>query len=128
MQRNYILFVVLSVIVLAGWYAFVATRDSQKKKPSDEKKIAKVDPPKDNEAKKKDEAEPKKDEKPKPVVPEKEEPLKEESLGGDGYHLTVDTISRGAGVWRLVLNRFNAADWRGRPTDPARPLELIQAD
>jgi YidC/Oxa1 family membrane protein insertase len=131
MQRNYIVFVLLSALVLAGWYWFVAPTDKQKK-GTDEKKIAKVEQPKTIE-KKPEVKEPKKDpqaEK-KLIAPVKEvatEPLKTETLGGDGYHLLVDTISRGAGVRRLVLRRFNAADWRGRPTDPPRELELIQDD
>lgn len=48
------------------------------------------------------------------------------TLGGEGFHLTMDLTSRGAGVRRVVLNRFKAADWRGLPTD--RGLELIQDD
>jgi len=132
MQRNYIVFVLLSALVIAGWYFFVAPLDTTKKKGTDEKKIAKVEPPKPQE-KKTDAKEPKKDVQPekKPPVAVKEaatEPLKTETLGGDGYHLLVDTISRGAGVRRLVLRRFNAADWRGRPVDPPREFELIQDD
>jgi YidC/Oxa1 family membrane protein insertase len=127
MQRNYILFVVLSALVLAGWYWFVTFTSTPNKKGADDKKIAKVEPEKTIE-KKKEAKKDAKDEKKPPVVVEKAEPLHEETLGGEGYHLTVDTISRGAGVRRLVLNRFNAADWRGRPTNPPRPLELIQDD
>ena len=42
--------------------------------------------------------------------------------------MTVAVTSRGAAVRNLVLNRFKAADWRGRPSDPERLLELIQDD
>ncbi len=128
MQRNYILFVLMSALVLAGWYWFAAPTD--KKKTTDDKKVAKAKTEKEGE-KKKDEKEPKKEEQKKPPVIVKEvaeEPAHFERLGGTGYHLTVETTARGAGVWQLVLNRFNAADWRGRPTDPPRLLELIQAD
>src|SRR5205085_578308 len=58
--------------------------------------------------------------------PGKEEPLDTKTLGGDGFHLSVDTISRGAAVRSVRLNHFKAADWHGRPTNDV--LELIQDD
>ncbi len=45
---------------------------------------------------------------------------------GAVFNLTIDVTARGAAVRKLALNRFKAADWRGRPTD--RLLELIQDD
>ncbi len=56
------------------------------------------------------------------------EPATSETLGGSGYHLTVVTTSLGAGVRMVTLNRFETANWQGRPTTPQRPLELIQDD
>src|SRR5262249_32807585 len=48
------------------------------------------------------------------------------TLGGDGYYLEAVLTSKGAGVERLILTKFKAADYLGRPTD--RPFEIIQED
>jgi YidC/Oxa1 family membrane protein insertase len=56
-------------------------------------------------------------------------------LGGPDYHLQALLTTRGAGVQQLVLNRFQAADYWGRPVYDTRqgqrvpaPLELIPDD
>jgi YidC/Oxa1 family membrane protein insertase len=63
-------------------------------------------------------------------------PLRVVTLGGEGFHLEAKLTSKGAGVERLILRRFHAADRMGRPVyettkDGKRveaPLELIQDD
>jgi YidC/Oxa1 family membrane protein insertase len=146
MQRNIFLFIVLAALVLSGWFWLViynrtpkdedaiAKAESDAKKEKDARvkaaqaKAVKDKEDKDNEAKAKEKKEP--DKKPPVEKIAKEVPAKTETLGGAGFHLTVDTTTRGAGVRRVVLNRFESADWRGRPKldeagDPV-PLELIQ--
>lgn len=142
-QRNLIFFIVLSILLMTGWYYFLAPTDLGKKTEADKKEIAqnKDDSKDKDKTKDKDKKPPEKKEEKKPPEikkgPEpkekppaqkeaKEEPAKTETIGGDGFHLTVDVTSRGAGVRRVLLNQFKAADWRGRPTDPVRDLELIQ--
>src|ERR1019366_3350129 len=134
MQRNYIVFIALSAVVLAGWYWLAPPMPTQKKKEPDPAKIAKAkdEPVKkiDNKKEDKDEKkEPKAEIKPPTKEVAKEQPkAKTETLGGDGYHLSVDTTSRGAGVRKVVLNAFKTADWRGRPVHPQRPLQLVPDD
>jgi YidC/Oxa1 family membrane protein insertase len=47
-------------------------------------------------------------------------------FGGEGYYLAGEFINRGAGVDKLTLVPFNAADWFGRPArnDQKKPLPL----
>jgi YidC/Oxa1 family membrane protein insertase len=53
---------------------------------------------------------------------------------GSAFHLGVLLDPRGAGVRRIVLNKFQAADWLGRPDwidaqqRVPRPLELVSSD
>ncbi len=128
MWRNILLFAVLAITVIVGWYWLVLNYGTR----PDPDQIAKIKDKKPPEKKdvKKDAPEKKPIAQPEQKVeikqPAKEEPPKTDSLGGPGFHLTVDTISRGAGVRRVALNRFKAANWRGEPTD--RDLELIQDD
>lgn len=154
MQRNFILFILVSAAILAGWY-FIAAPTPPKKDDVDPKKIAQIDDTKKKkdpteEVKKKDDPkeEVKKKDDPKEEIKKKDDPKevkkddpkkkdivakedaeerdRTEILGGDDFHLNVEVTARGAGVRKLTLNRFKAADWRGRPTD--RLLELIQDD
>ncbi len=158
MQRNNIIvFVIVAVCIIAGWYFFMLPSEAERQKRAEEAQKARAEITErkrklDEEAadaKAKKDAEKKKEEEKKantepvkkPAVknPPKEEKLETVTLGGeldkDGnniFHLTVDVISRGAGVRKLVLNRFEAANWRGRPaTDAdgnAEKLQLIQDD
>src|SRR6516164_8676348 len=142
MQRsNLIVFIVLSALVLAGWFwmanslntpkelAKVHTRQNEDKaKAAKEKERVekeKADKAKAEKDKEKSDKEPK-----KPQV--KERPAETVTLGGEGFHLTVKTTSRGAGVREVTLNHFDSADWRGRPKldqdGKPVPLELIQDD
>ena len=147
MQRNIILFVILSAAILGAWFWSMNAsntdpdkklaqvgKDKDKEKPQEKPK--EPDPkPKDPDVKEKKEEEPKKP--PVKVEPKKEPAVKEvpsqsETLGGDGFHLTVTTTTRGAGVRKVILNHFKSANWRGEPTvdkdgNPV-PLELIQDD
>src|SRR5262245_49550577 len=61
---------------------------------------------------------------PRPVAPS--ETVKSVIIGGDGYQLTATLTTRGAGVEKLVLNRFEGVNWLGRGT--GANLELIQED
>lgn len=47
-------------------------------------------------------------------------------LGGDGYFLQVELTTKGAGVRKVVLTDFEAADYLGRPTKDK--LELVTDD
>ena len=131
-QKNLLIFVLLSAVLMGAWYLFLAPTDTGKeKKPLAENK---KDPPPDEN--KKNEEKKNKDDKPpdNKKLPEPEKKPSEKiaksaetkTLGGAEFFLTVSVTSRGAAVRKLVLNRFKAADWRGRPTD--RLLELIQDD
>lgn len=133
MQRNFIVFVILAILLMGGWFWMISSM--QTSKDGDKDKVADLD-----KGKKKEDDKPKPEEKKKPKdekppeiekkkdtpPPLKNEPAKTETLGGAEFHLSVDITTRGAGVRRVVLNRFKAADWRGRPTD--RELEIIQDD
>ncbi len=139
MQRNnIILFIVLSALILGAWFWHitynkpsqeVAQVDQKDKKPKDiddKEKAAR-----EKAAKKKAELERVEKEKAANEIAKKdkdakEPPLETVTLGGDSFHLTVDTITRGAGISKVVLNHFKAADSYGKPTD--RPLEIIQED
>ncbi len=75
-------------------------------------------------SKKKDEP-PAKKEEPRPK--EEEGPPAAETIGGgDNYYIEAVVTSRGAGIRRLTLTRFEAADWHGLPTNDK--LQLIQDD
>jgi YidC/Oxa1 family membrane protein insertase len=58
-----------------------------------------------------------------PLPPGKHEEI---TMGGDGFNLQVLVTSRGAGVQRVVLTRFKAADKMGLPVDS--PLDLVPED
>src|ERR1043165_332427 len=118
MLRNLILFVVLSAAVIAGWFWAVNTftpetkkEVAQEKKDQDKKD---TDKPKEPDVKKLDQKEPKKESDPKKLahaiagsclsdaVVDARIASASETLGGDGYHLTVTTTTRGAGIRRVV--------------------------
>jgi YidC/Oxa1 family membrane protein insertase len=137
MQRNnVIVFLVLGMLIIIGWYWMVHIYHAPT--PTDKDKIAQKDPaqkdhkPEIVKPKQKD-PDPIK-EKPKEKDPEKKEvkppekvpPAQTIMLGGDGFHLTVAVTARGAGLRKVVLNRFEAANWRGEPTQ--RDMELIPDD
>lgn len=142
-QRNLIVFILLAVLLVGTWYLFLAPPESGKKddaekqvaankdkKPDGASKDADKKPPAEKEPPKK-KADPEiKKTPPKEKEPEKkvdlEAPAETATLGGDGFHLRVDVTTRGAGIRKVVLNRFKAANWRGQPTD--RDFELIQDD
>jgi YidC/Oxa1 family membrane protein insertase len=110
----------------------VVKKDDEKDKKVEPKDVVKKDGEKDKKVEpkdvvKKDDEKDKKDDKgQKPVAAA---PLpKAKTLGGPGFHLTMEVTERGGGVRKVVLNQFEAADWRGRPCTPPRKLELIQED
>ena len=49
-------------------------------------------------------------------------------LGGPNHHLVVTLTTKGAGVQKLVLNKFKAANWLGQPSTDKSDLELIPDD
>lgn len=65
-------------------------------------------------------------------VAKKEPPKKNEApvatyvLGGDDFHLSVGVTTRGAGVQRLTLTNYQAANYLGQPT--GKKLNLIPTD
>jgi len=129
---NFLLFIVLSAAILGGWFWLVSQQEPAKDKEmakvdkTEKEKGKKADPEKQDEkpAVKDKEKEKKSDPDPKKAEPEPKPKI--ETLGGEGFHLTVETTQRGAGVRKVTLNRFKAATAFGRPTD--LPLELIQED
>lgn len=150
MQRNnLIVFAIIAACIVAGWYFFLLPSESERRQRAEEaaqkarqQRVAELEKKRKKEeeeakAKKENEAkkpEPENKKEVKQAPPAHEEKLETVSLGGDGFHLTIDVISRGAGVRRLVLNEFEAANWRGRlPTDAKgepthEKLQLIQDD
>jgi YidC/Oxa1 family membrane protein insertase len=58
--------------------------------------------------------------------PEPQLPIERYTLGGADAHITAVLTTKGAGIEKLSLNRFEAADYLGQPT--GRTLELIQQD
>ncbi len=137
-QKNLFVFALLSVLLIAAWYWFIVYPEQGKTTDPDKKELAKfeakkkvVEKPKDDEKKQTEKIDEKKPPEVKKQDPDKKPPAKDEpaqtvSLGGEGFYLSVDVTSRGAGVRKVTLNQFKAADWRGRPTD--EPLQLIQDD
>jgi YidC/Oxa1 family membrane protein insertase len=66
---------------------------------------------------------------PKPAAPPRQAfPRKIVQIGGDSYKLDVLLTSLGAGVQRLVLTQFLAADRMGRPVGGDVKLELIPSE
>ncbi|MGF1582189.1 MAG: membrane protein insertase YidC [Gemmataceae bacterium] len=47
-------------------------------------------------------------------------------LGDSSFYIQTRVTSRGAGVQKVTLTRFKAADWNGQPTND--PLDLVQYD
>jgi YidC/Oxa1 family membrane protein insertase len=136
-KKSLILFIVLAAFVMGGWFYLqqVFPPAPPAKKGDEIAKTAKKDQKKDEGADKKDD---KKDEEktkqkqedkkqPPAVVPQQPVTPTEETIGGgDDYYIEAVLTSRGAGVRRLTLPRFKAANWLGRPEDT--PLQLIQDD
>jgi YidC/Oxa1 family membrane protein insertase len=145
MQRNnLIVFVIIAVCIIAGWYFFMLPSEADRQKQAEEAKkafelrqaelkdkkrkqeeeAAAAKAKKDAEKKKEDDKNPPEPVK-KPEVKDtrKEEKLETATLGGEIdpttkknlFHLSVDVTSLGAGVRKLTLNRFGAANWRGLP-------------
>jgi YidC/Oxa1 family membrane protein insertase len=128
-DKNLLLFLLLTTLVLGGWlYLRQMTHETDNAKKEREAQVAKnkeekKEPPKAKEEPKEKPPE-KKQEQP---VAEEKQPKVEETIGGEGdYYIEAVLTSQGAGVRRLTLNRFEAADWLGLPTD--KKLQLIQDD
>ncbi|HZZ81141.1 MAG TPA: membrane protein insertase YidC [Gemmataceae bacterium] len=155
MQRNnIIIFVIVAGAIIAGWYFLLFVPAEEERQKQHEARIAAdlekakeqakqlADAAKakkdrqDAEPKKKvNEPEPKKKVEPEPKKKEeiKPQPKAETiALGGDGFHLSAALISRGAGVRQVTLNRFEAANWRGRPVynaeGVAEKMQFVQDD
>jgi YidC/Oxa1 family membrane protein insertase len=138
MQKNLLSFMAICLAIILGWmwlqnqiWPPPPPRQQQAKQKDDTKK---------QEPDKKD-AERKDDEKKEPMPPTvaevkpapkpvpKAEPEREPqtfTLGSAETHLQVTFTERGAGVQRLLLTRFEGADYLGKPT--RQTLELIQED
>jgi YidC/Oxa1 family membrane protein insertase len=137
-NKNLILFIVLAALILGGWFYLQQilppptpakkAEDIAKNAKKDEKTIEPVEKEKEQE---KDKEKEKKDtgKKPAPPVLQQVTASPDVTIGGDrdsDYHIQAVLTSKGAGVRRLVLNRFKAASWLGKPED--RNLQLIQDD
>src|SRR5437660_1195802 len=131
-QRNLIIFAVLSIFLVGSWYFLIGPPDFSKDDPSkkvaqnnekDKKKDDNKKPPDKNPEIKPDKNPEIKPDKNPEIKPDNKPEIKKndpepekktgkeavalkETLGGDGYHLTVDVTSRGAAVRRVVFNRF----------------------
>lgn len=154
-QRNFILFIIISLFIFVGWFwvqqqlwppptkkkqdAVAKKEDKQKPKEQEEKprKLATWEQLKDPQrelalrfwptpatalealvsAAPYDFKQPPKTPEPAPdtIV-----------IGGDKSHIQAILTTRGAGVQKLVLNRFQQANWLGEPAKGK--LELIQED
>ncbi|HMC63436.1 MAG TPA: membrane protein insertase YidC [Gemmataceae bacterium] len=148
MQKNYVLLALIIVIIFVGWYwvqnqiwpprradqqqqakTDAAKKDGDKKKEgepkADEKKDAKQPEVKQPDQKPEVKEKPEVKAKPEEKVPPKPPP-ETYTLGGPDTHLQVVLTTRGAGVQKLTLNRFKAADYLGKPVD--HELELIPDD
>jgi YidC/Oxa1 family membrane protein insertase len=134
-DKNLILFFVLSALMIGVW--FYTTQVLFPPAPLKKDEIAKNEKKKEKEEaqpKKEDEAKknvepPAKKEDARPEIKKEEPPVPpaEATIGGEeGYYIAAVLTSRGAGVRRLTLTKFQAANWLGRPVDS--PLELIQDD
>ncbi len=155
-QKNFIAFLILSVVILVGWSLLQQQLwPVRPKKPADKKEQKEV-------VKGKDKKEDKKEEKNKaaaisawdglrpearnailaaltvtssagngsltaiPAYLERIEQVKRITLGGKGYFLEAVVTSQGAGLQKLTLKDFKAADRLGRPLN--KSLDLIQDD
>jgi YidC/Oxa1 family membrane protein insertase len=57
--------------------------------------------------------------------------VKTVELGGEGFYLSAKLTTRGAGVQKLTLTKFQAATWGGKPAfvdGQPKPLDLIPED
>ncbi|MCS7045958.1 MAG: YidC/Oxa1 family insertase periplasmic-domain containing protein [Gemmataceae bacterium] len=142
MAKNYAAFIVVSIFISLGWIWFQNRQQQQRfealkqakagltKQVLEKKNSGNNKAPKNDAGKGKiptdSKAEPNPKTKQPPAEPDPEPPLKVVTLGSDSTYLRADLTTRGAGVQKLVLTRFKAADYLGRPTD--RELELIQED
>ena len=141
MQKNIAVFIVACLAIILGWF-WLQQQIWPPRRP-DPQQIAKKDPAKKDDAKKADEKKnaEKKDAKPSDVKPPEikpelkpkpgeklppEPPPQTYTLGNADTHLEVVLTTRGAGVQKLTLNRFKAADYLGKPVD--RNLDLIPED
>src|SRR5215203_2291113 len=102
MQRNIFLFILCSALILASWFYFVPNQNPSKDKGDDTKKVVLKQDDKDKKPVVKEEKpvvkkpdEKKEDKKLPPIIVE---PAKVAKLGGDGFHLSVDVTTLGAGV------------------------------
>jgi YidC/Oxa1 family membrane protein insertase len=141
MTKNLVAFVALSFAIIVGWSYL--QRQLWPVKPADAKKdpvaVAKVPDKNKTETPNKDDKNPAKgndDDKkndakdgPKAVepIPAPAE-VASYTLGGQESYLSVVVTNLGAGVRKLTLTRFEAANYLGQPADPKRELEFVQDD
>ncbi len=132
-SKNFIIFLLLAVPIVAAWVwlqVLFPPPATPEKKDEPVAQVAKKDEPKKEEKKAEPPAKKKEEKKPAPVAPAQDEPLKEITIGGDSqsdFYIEAVLTSLGAGVRRLSLNRFEAANWLGRP-EPGKALQLIGDD
>jgi YidC/Oxa1 family membrane protein insertase len=133
-NKNFVTFVVLAALLVATWVWVTQVMFPPPPPAAKSEPVAKAKNDKKEEPPAKKKEEPKKEE---PPAKKKEGPKKEELVPstevtiGDGadsdYYLQAVITSRGAGVRRLALTRFEAANWLGLPV-PDQELQLLQDD
>src|SRR5262245_45834436 len=138
MQKNFALCIITCILILAGW--FWLQQQLWPPRPRDPNQIAKNDAKKEHEKKdlaKKD-IEKKNGDKKEAGPPDVKPPIKPPPeakpgpppqtilLGDESSYLQVLLTTRGAGVQKLTLNRFKAADYLGKPVN--RNFDLVPED
>jgi YidC/Oxa1 family membrane protein insertase len=131
LNKNFVAFVVLSILLVATWLWLTQVVFPPPPPAKKSESVAKTKDEKKDESPAKPKEEVKKKEEPvKKAEPKKEEPVPavEATIGGgDDYYIEAVLTSRGAGIRRLALVRFQAANWLGLPV-PDQDLQLLQDD
>jgi YidC/Oxa1 family membrane protein insertase len=129
--RGNLILIVVMLVGLTLWWAAGKYFWPNQPPPKAENESAQVDKEKEKPPAKHAE---------KPPAPGPEEHIPDEwkkpvTLGAPGSHLTVKLNPRGAGVWQIVLNHFQAADpktgeplWLDAEHKVKKPLELVPED
>lgn len=138
-QKNFVVFILASIAILAGWT--LLQNQLWPPRPPAQKQVAKKEAdkkPEEKDAEKKADVEKKPEEKKQAEKPPAVEavkpkpeakpapPVETYTLGNKDTHLQAVLTTRGAGVQKLTLNRFEAADYLGQPVKSK--LDLIPED
>jgi len=150
MQKNYLLFFVLSALIFLGWMSLakyimpqpepapVASKDGGDKKPEMKKQAEQKKGDKKPDEKKKSDKKPERavatSIEPLPATPEDKLIALGEKDRASPFHIFAQLDPLGAGLRSLTFNKFQAADYLGRPEwedeekKVPRSLELVPGD